>query len=104
MKNRNQLAVFAAVFAVFFLILLAAGINLYQKNEARIAQSGDSDKITISFNRQGLVPFDIMVIEGKNLDPDATTSVIFDTFSKQTLTIPALSVTATSVEVPVPPG
>jgi hypothetical protein len=43
------------------------------------------------------------VIDGKNFDPDAATSVIFTSKEKETLTVPALSVTPTAVAVSVPP-
>jgi len=103
MKKKNQPSLFIVIFAVFFLILLAAGINLAQKNAAKKAVADINDKITISFEKQGLIPFEVMTIQGKNLDPEAATSVIFDSFSQQTLIIPALAVTPTTVEVAVPP-
>ena len=59
--------------------------------------------ISISLNKQGLIPFDLLMIDGKNFDPSAATSVIFTSREKQIITVPALSVTPTAVAVSVPP-
>ncbi|MFA4872330.1 MAG: hypothetical protein WC659_00135 [Patescibacteria group bacterium] len=92
------------ILAAFFIILGIAGmIALRYAIKVSNDKKTNTDSLTISFNNQGLVPFDTMVIEGKNLDPHAATSVIFDTYTKQTLTIPALNVTPTTVTVAVPP-
>jgi hypothetical protein len=65
--------------------------------------NSSTENISITINKQGLIPFDLLEIAGKNLDPDAATSVIFTNREEENLTIPALSVTASSVAVAVPP-
>ncbi len=62
-----------------------------------------SENISIKIDKLSLAPFDILEIDGRNLDPDAATSIIFTSQEQEIITIPALSVTSTSVVAAVPP-
>lgn len=92
--------------SLFLFCLILFGVLFFKNNQSLIEeekkQSGD-DKLFISMDKQGLIPFDIMTITGGKFDPEAATTVVFNTFTEQTLSIPALSVTQDKIEVPVPP-
>ncbi|HTX86572.1 MAG TPA: hypothetical protein VMC41_00715 [Candidatus Nanoarchaeia archaeon] len=99
--------------AMLVILLGIGGLFLWQnkllgpmKNVGEIFNSPaktSGGNISIVANKQGLIPFDVLLIDGKNFDPAAAASVIFTTGDGESLTVPTLSVTPTQIAVTVPP-
>ncbi|HTW97058.1 MAG TPA: hypothetical protein VMD74_05370 [Candidatus Methylomirabilis sp.] len=100
------IATLVILFGIGGLFLLQTKLSGPMKNIGEIFNNPAKTiggNISIIANKQGLIPFDILAIDGKNFDPAAATSIIFTTGDGESVTIPALSVTPAQVAVSVPP-
>lgn len=91
------------IIAILVIVFGIAGMGLLWNKLQEPSDEISGGNISIKMEMMGLAPFDILAINGKNLDPDAATSVIFTSQEQEIITIPALSVTPTSVVASVPP-
>lgn len=80
-----------------FAIILAVSVFLTSQ-----AFAGTTKGISIKLTSANLAPFSIFTIKGSGFDVNAATSAIFTLADGKTLTVPALSVSKSKIEIFVP--